>query len=449
FGIDANKVTQSIKTTDIKEGLSGLAGTDGKISYDAALDFAKTKGLTNAELASYLGVTPQSITDYIKTSDISKGLSALAGTDGKIDIGQAIIYARNNKLSDAELAGYLGVTPETISNYITNRQTTARLEDAAGEDKKLSYSEILNFAEANNLSLEKVAEYITGPEGRAELVKNINEYKTENSPQVDSARQNLQNVKKQFFDFPSVSALRDAFSDIYLSSGEGSKGWGEIVFNEHYKPGMTIGEVWTEGVVKPAAAAIAQANSAAATTTYVDKSGNPITGINPAELYRLSSFVGTDPVTGKQIRAVNSSQGRFFYDPDIGGQVANLLEARRASDEFYEMTGSRYGTFIEGTNIPYVPGGGKTDQVQVSGTPSVKTDATGAAAKSIAADLSGLADTSGKITYDQIIDYATKNNVSLADVASAINIPTETLTKYQNDKLVMTKFEKPLVQIIF
>ncbi|NBW22649.1 MAG: hypothetical protein EBR82_83360, partial [Caulobacteraceae bacterium] len=288
-----------------------------------------------------------------------------------------------------------------------------------------------------------------------ELVKNINEYKTENalasnvdnavallqtaqrmfgveSPQAQAAYDNWQNAQKDYFALPGPSQLKQTFVNYWKAAENVSPTFAETWFEDNYKPGMGLQELWIKA---PKVYDVASSEQ----SVFVDKSGNPITGQNPAELYRLSSFVGIDPVTGKQIRAVNSSQGKFFYDPDIGLRVANLLQSKK---DLQEMTGGKFGTFIEGTNIPYVPGGGKTDQVQVSGTPSVKPDATVAAAKSIAADLSGLADASGKITYDQIIDYATKNNVSLANVASAINVPTETLTKYQNDKLVNEKIKE-------
>jgi len=106
FGIAADKVTQSINKIDIQEGLNALAGTDGKISFGAALDYAKTKNLSNDELAGYLGVTPKAITDYVKDSGIRSGLNALVGTDGKINFDAALDYAKTKNLSNDELATY-------------------------------------------------------------------------------------------------------------------------------------------------------------------------------------------------------------------------------------------------------------------------------------------------------------------------------------------------------
>lgn len=122
FGIAADKVTQSINKIDIQEGLNALAGTDGKISFDAALDYAKTKNLSNDELAGYLGVTPKAITDYVKDSGIRSGLNALADSSGNITYDAALDFADDKDMTIDELASYLGVKADTLNSYEENRQ---------------------------------------------------------------------------------------------------------------------------------------------------------------------------------------------------------------------------------------------------------------------------------------------------------------------------------------
>lgn len=122
FGIAADKVTQSINKIDIQEGLNALAGTDGKISFDAALDYAKTKNLSNDDLAGYLGVTPKAITDYVKDSGIRSGLNALADSSGNITFDAALDFADDKDMTIDELASYLGVNADKLNSYEENRQ---------------------------------------------------------------------------------------------------------------------------------------------------------------------------------------------------------------------------------------------------------------------------------------------------------------------------------------
>jgi hypothetical protein len=122
FGIAADKVTQSINTTDIRDGLNALAGTDGKISFDAALNYARTNNLSNDQLATYLGVTPKQITDYVKDSSIRTGLNALADSSGNISYDAALDFADDRDMTIDELATYLGVNADTLNSYEEKRQ---------------------------------------------------------------------------------------------------------------------------------------------------------------------------------------------------------------------------------------------------------------------------------------------------------------------------------------
>lgn len=122
FGIAADKVTQSINTTNIRDGLNALAGTDGKISFDAALNYAKTNNLSNDQLAGYLGVTPKAITDYVKDSSIRTGLNALADTSGNITYDAALEFADDRDMTIDELATYLGVNADTLNDYEENKK---------------------------------------------------------------------------------------------------------------------------------------------------------------------------------------------------------------------------------------------------------------------------------------------------------------------------------------
>ncbi|NBW22960.1 MAG: hypothetical protein EBR82_84950, partial [Caulobacteraceae bacterium] len=375
-------------------------------------------------LSSMFGIDANKVTQSIKTTDIKEGLSALAGTDGKIDIGQAIIYARNNKLSDAELAGYLGVTPETISNYITNRQIIAKLDTASGEDKKLSYSEILNFAEANNLSLEKVAEYITGPEGRAELVKNINEYKLDNqlrtgyedaatllqnavrtfgsgSPQVDAAYDNLLNAKKAYLTSPNVSALRKAYTDAYQEYTGLSSEVGDREFDRNYNPGMTLQQLWDITVTPrqqtvttpPASGAASTVNQQTSTTI---KTEAPSTGVRYDDPIYISAFAsGTLKRTDISDQEKASILNSFADDNNISRESLARATGYSLND---------INTFL------------------------------GHTPKSIAADLRNISDKDGSITYDKILEYSATKNIPLENIASAINTSADVLTKYKTDK---------------
>jgi len=178
LGIDKGLTSTAIKDLDIKTGLSRLTDSKGAIPLDKALEYAAQNKLSNDQLASYLGIKPDVITKYQTDTAITTGLNRLADDKGQVAFDKAIQFASDNNLTIDQLAGYLGIEPGQITQYQTDTRVRSGLDVAAGEDKQLNYDEIIKFAADNKMDLSEVVNYIGTPESRKDLLSGIQSYVT-------------------------------------------------------------------------------------------------------------------------------------------------------------------------------------------------------------------------------------------------------------------------------
>lgn len=178
LGIDKGLTSTAIKDLDIKTGLSRLTDSKGAIPLDKALEYAAQNKLSNDQLASYLGIKPDVITKYQTDTAITTGLNRLADDKGQVAFDKAIQFATDNNLTIDQLAGYLGIEPGQITQYQTDTRVRSGLDVAAGEDKQLNYDEIIKFAADNKMDLSEVVNYIGTPESRKDLLSGIQSYVT-------------------------------------------------------------------------------------------------------------------------------------------------------------------------------------------------------------------------------------------------------------------------------
>jgi hypothetical protein len=178
LGIDQAATNSAMKSQDFVVGLNKLADTKGNIPFDKALDYASKNNVGPYALAGYLKVTPEQIFKYQKDQAIASDLNKLADDKGQIAFDKALQYASTNNMSIEDLAGYIGVKPDQLTQYQTDTKIKSGLDLAAGEDKQLSYDEIIKFASDNKMNLADVVNYIGTPESRKDLLTGIQGYVT-------------------------------------------------------------------------------------------------------------------------------------------------------------------------------------------------------------------------------------------------------------------------------
>jgi hypothetical protein len=178
LGIDQAATNSAMKSQDFVVGLNKLADTKGNIPFDKALDYASKNNVGPYALAGYLKVAPEQIFKYQKDQAIASDLNKLADDKGQIAFDKALQYASTNNMSIEDLAGYIGVKPDQLTQYQTDTKIKSGLDLAAGEDKQLSYDEIIKFASDNKMNLADVVNYIGTPESRKDLLTGIQDYVT-------------------------------------------------------------------------------------------------------------------------------------------------------------------------------------------------------------------------------------------------------------------------------
>lgn len=178
LGIDQAATNSAMKSQDFIVGLNKLADSKGNIPFDKALDYASKNNIGPYTLAGYLKVEPEQIFKYQKDQAIASDLNKLADDKGQIAFDKALEYASTNKMSIEDLASYIGVKPDQLTQYQTDIRVKSGLDLAAGEDKQLSYDEIIKFASDNKMNLSDVVNYIGTPESRKDLLTGIQDYVT-------------------------------------------------------------------------------------------------------------------------------------------------------------------------------------------------------------------------------------------------------------------------------
>lgn len=178
LGIDQAATNSAMKSQDFVVGLNKLADSKGNIAFDKALDYASKNNVGPYALAGYLKVEPEQIFKYQKDQAIASDLNKLADDKGQIAFDKALEYASANNMSIEDLASYIGVKPEQLTQYQTDTRVKSGLDLAAGEDKQLSYDEIIKFASDNKMNLSDVVNYIGTPESRKDLLTGIQDYVT-------------------------------------------------------------------------------------------------------------------------------------------------------------------------------------------------------------------------------------------------------------------------------
>jgi hypothetical protein len=231
LGISKDTTNAAVRRNDLQTGINSLAVTkDGKssIPLDKAFEFAATNKLGDEELGSLIGMSVAEITKARDTIATSNQLNALRENDGKLTfneilgvadakkmsiedfvknyfgndqqtltslkaeaafspqerswreslpfdptkIDQVSAFQTSSKLSDADMERVFGVAPKALDTY----RVTSAMNQYAGEDKQLSYSELAKFAEDNKMDLSKVVSYLGTDDTRPDILKGLQAY---------------------------------------------------------------------------------------------------------------------------------------------------------------------------------------------------------------------------------------------------------------------------------
>lgn len=231
LGISKDTTNAAVRRNDLQTGINSLAVTkDGKssIPLDKAFEFAATNKLGDEELGSLIGMSVADITKARDTIATTGKLNDLKANDGKLTlneilgvvgekqmsiedfvknyfgndqqtltnlkaeaafspqerawrettpfdgtkIDQIAAFQDTNKLSDADMQRVFGVAPKDLDTY----RVTSAMNQYAGEDKQLSYSELAKFAEDNKMDLSKVVSYLGTDETRPDILKGLEAY---------------------------------------------------------------------------------------------------------------------------------------------------------------------------------------------------------------------------------------------------------------------------------
>ncbi len=231
LGISKDTTNAAVRRNDLQTGINSLAVTkDGKssIPLDKAFEFAATNKLGDEELGSLIGMSVADITKARDTIATSNQLNALRENDGKLTfneilgvadakkmslddfvknylgndqqtltslkaeaafspqerswreslpfdptkIDQVSAFQTSSKLSDADMERVFGVAPKALDTY----RVTSAMNQYAGEDKQLSYSELAKFAEDNKMDLSKVVSYLGTDDTRPDILKGLQAY---------------------------------------------------------------------------------------------------------------------------------------------------------------------------------------------------------------------------------------------------------------------------------
>lgn len=233
LGFKQSDINSAIKKQDFAVGLNKLADANG-ISFDKALSYASANNVGPYELASYLNVTPDKLIKYQQDKqdfeNVQNKLNTLSA-DGKItanellgaiseknmsvedfvnkyltgnkqetidrlkteqgftpqerklreaygnlseapSMDKVIEFQTTNKLSDSDMKRLFNIDEKSLDTY---RVTTA-MNQYAGEDKQLDYSELAKFAQDNKMDLSKVVSYLGTDKTRPDILKNLEAY---------------------------------------------------------------------------------------------------------------------------------------------------------------------------------------------------------------------------------------------------------------------------------
>ena len=149
------------KKLTLNEILDVVDGSNMTIDDFVKRYFGKDKGDLVTSLKAEEKFTPQER----QWREAASGLTNLTPQ-------QVVDFQAEAKLSDADMDRIFGIKSTDLNTY---RLQTA-LPKYAGEDKQLSYSEIIDFANDNNISLSKAVDLIGTKETQAELLSKVEAY---------------------------------------------------------------------------------------------------------------------------------------------------------------------------------------------------------------------------------------------------------------------------------
>lgn len=169
FGVDTKNLAKFFSMTP--EVLANTINTNAKYLADSKLfdtvAIDQVAALTGADLSALNGGK--------RSSEIGAALDAAKDSKGQITYADAIGVGSKLGLSDDELAGYIGVKPEDLANYRTTTDIQAKITDAKS-DGKLTLDEIIGIQSDTDKDFTQfVQDYFAGSaEEKAALVSQLN-----------------------------------------------------------------------------------------------------------------------------------------------------------------------------------------------------------------------------------------------------------------------------------
>lgn len=164
--------------TDVRlTGELGQANADKKLTLNEILDVVDGSNMTiDAFVKRYFGEDKGDLVTSLKaeekfTPQERQWREAASGLTN-LTPQQVVDFQSEAKLSDADMDRIFSIKPTDLNTY---RLQTA-LPEYAGEDKQLSYSEIIDFANDNNISLSEAVNLIGTKDTQAELLSKVEAY---------------------------------------------------------------------------------------------------------------------------------------------------------------------------------------------------------------------------------------------------------------------------------